>query len=395
MDTAQVVIVGGGLEGLAIAWALAERGVTDIVVLERNTLCSGGTAKSSSIVRCHYGVPSLAAMAWHSLEVFAHAEDLLGADVGYRDVGYAVGVDDQNLAALRANIAMQQSLGIQVEEITPDDLSALWPTMFVGDFSAFALEPRGGVGDAYRTGMAYAAAARRRGVRIMQHATAVTLATGADDRVIGVETAAGHRIEADTVVLANGAWATALTNRLRIDLPVRAQLAQIVMVASGEQLGAAPVVSDLVGLQYFRVEHSGEVLVGNSDHSSPEYADPDAYRDHADDDTVEIVAQKLTHRFPAWSRPGVVNSYAGCYDVTPDYNPVIGPAPVPGLFLAVGFSGHGFKLAPAVGRLVADLLLDGASSDPAVDHEDFRFGRFADERPLLSAHSYVGATEMR
>lgn len=395
METADIIIVGGGLEGLAIASALSGRGVRDVMVLERETLCSGGTAKSSSIVRCHYGVASLAAMAWHSLETFAHAQDILGTDIGFRQVGYAVGVGPENVESLRANIELQRSLGIDVDEITPAEMSEHWPTMFVDDFAAFAYEPQGGQGDAYLTGMAYAKQARDHGVRIRQNTPVAALTTGADGRVTGVETAAGERIAAGTVVLANGAWSAALAAPVGTTLPIRAQRAQIVMVESGEDLGEAPVVSDLVSLQYFRTEPSGELLVGNSDHAHPEYVDPDNYRNRADDSFIETAAEKLTQRFPAWSNPGMVTSYAGCYDVTPDYNPVIGPADVAGLFLAIGFSGHGFKIAPAVGRLSADLLLDGRSSDPAVDHTDFRFSRYAENDLLLSPNRYLGAEEMR
>ncbi|MBV9846565.1 MAG: FAD-binding oxidoreductase [Kutzneria sp.] len=395
MDNADVVIVGGGLEGLSIAWTLAERGAGSIAVLERDTLCSGGTAKSSSIVRCHYGVASLAAMSWYGVDVFENAEDVLGTDIGFRRVGYAVGVGEENLAALRANMALQRTLGIEVLEITPWEMAEHWPTMHLEDFSAFAYEPRGGRGDAYLTGMAYAGMARKRGARIRQNTPVTNLVIGKGGRVVGVYTASGDRISAGTVVLANGAWSVPLAAPLGIELPVRAQRAQIVMVESGERLGDAPVISDLVSLQYFRTEPSGELLVGNSDHASPEYVDPDRYRNRADDCFLETAAEKLAHRFPKWSNPGIVTSYAGCYDVTPDYNPVIGPAEVPGLFLAVGFSGHGFKLAPAVGRLTADLLLDGVSSDPAVKAEDFRFGRFAEGVALLSEHRYLGAGEMR
>jgi len=395
VENADVVIVGGGLEGLSIAWALAERGVRDITVLERDTLCSGGTAKSSSIVRCHYGVASLAAMSWYGVEVFANAQELLGTDIGFRQVGYAVGVGAENLAALRANVAMQRSLGIEVDELTPAEMSVHWPTMFVDDFSAFAYEPQGGRGDAYMIGMAYAALARDRGVRIRQNTPVAALVTGDDGRVIGVDTAAGERISAGTVILANGAWSVPLAAALGIDLPVRAQRAQILMVESGERLGDAPVISDLVSLQYFRTETSGELLVGNSDHTNPEFVDPDRYRNRADDSFTEKAAEKLAHRFPTWSDPGVVTSYAGCYDVTPDYNPMIGPAELPGLFIAVGFSGHGFKLAPAVGRLTADLLIDGKSSDPVIDPADFRSTRFAEGWALLSQNPYIGAGQMR
>ncbi|QWF84413.1 4-methylaminobutanoate oxidase (formaldehyde-forming) [Amycolatopsis sp. CA-230715] len=395
VENVDVVIVGGGLEGLAIAWALAERGVRDVVVLERSTLCSGGTAKSSSIVRCHYGVASLAAMAWYGVGVFEHAEELLGTDVGFRRVGYAVGVGEENLSALRANIAIQRSVGVEVDEITPDRVRDWWPAMRVDDFRAFAYEPRGGSGDAYLTGMAFAAAARHRGVRIRQHTPVRRLMKGTGGRAIGVETGAGERISAGTVVLANGPWSVPLAAPLGVDLPVRAQRAQIVLVDSGAEVGQAPVVSDLVSLQYFRREPSGDVLVGNSDHAVPEYVDPDRYRQRADGSFVETAVEKLAHRFPGWPDPGVVTTYAGCYDVTPDYNPVIGPSGVPGLFLAVGFSGHGFKLAPAVGRLSADLLVDGVSGDPAVDAADFRFGRFAEGAALRSANRYAGAGEMR
>jgi len=395
VTSAEVVIVGGGLEGLAIAWALAERGVHDVLVLERDTLCSGGTAKSSSIVRCHYGVASLAAMSQRGVELFADAEEILGSDVGYRRTGYAVGVGEQNAEALRANVSIQQSVGVDVRETSRDEMRELWPGMYVDDFETFAYEPDGGRGDAYLLGMAFGTRAREYGVRIRQNAPVARLLTDAGERVTGVELRDGERISAGTVVLANGPWSVALAAPVGVDLPVRAQRAQIVMVDPGEPLGDVPVFSDLVSLQYVRTEPSGELLFGNSDHSSPQYADPDTYRNRADDYFIEMAGEKLAHRFPSWAEPAVITSYAGCYDVTPDYNPVIGPADVAGLFLAVGFSGHGFKLAPAVGRLVADLLADGESGDKDIDADDFRLARFAEGRPLLSRNPYAGAGQMR
>ncbi|WP_240519207.1 NAD(P)/FAD-dependent oxidoreductase [Amycolatopsis antarctica] len=395
MSNAEVVVVGGGLEGLAIAWALADRGVRDVLVLEREGLCSGGTAKSSSIVRCHYGVASLAAMSQRGVELFADAEEILGSDVGYRRTGYAVGVGPENADALRANVALQQSVGVGVREMSAADMRELWQGMYVDDFATFAYEPDGGRGDAYLLGMAFGSRARELGVRVRQQTPVTRLLTGDDGRVSGVETAGGERISAGTVVLANGPWSVALAEPLGVDLPVWAQRAQIVMVDPGEPLGEVPVFSDLVSLQYVRTEPSGELLFGNSDHSTPEYADPDTYRNRADDSFVEMAGEKLAHRFPSWAEPRMITSYAGCYDVTPDYNPVIGPAEVPGLFLAVGFSGHGFKLAPAVGRLVTDLIVDGVSGDPAIPAEDFRLARFAEGAPLVSRNPYAGAGQMR
>ena len=112
-ETADVVIVGGGLEGTAAAWALADRGVTDVVVAERNTVGSGMTGKSSGIVRCHYGVSSLAAMATVGLDVFERAEELFGTDIGFRQTGYVVGVGEANVDALRKSLAAQRAVGVE------------------------------------------------------------------------------------------------------------------------------------------------------------------------------------------------------------------------------------------------------------------------------------------
>lgn len=394
-SSADVIIVGGGLEGLSIAHSLAERGVTNVRVLERSTLCSGMTAKSSGVVRCHYGVRSLAAMAWHGVQVFSEAGQRVGADVGYRQTGYLVGVGPENTASLEANVTMHQSIGVDVELIDHRTTRQLWPLAHLDDFAAFAYEPRGGHGDAYLTGMAFADAARQRRVRIHQHTTVRELRRGRDGQVIGVRLANGHKVHGGTVMLAAGAWSGPLARSVGVALPIRAQREQLVLVDAGKPVTPVPAFSDLVGLQYLRAEPSGEILVGNSDHSAPEFANADDYVNRADAEFVETTVDKLTHRLPAMPDPRVVASYSGCYDVTPDYNPIIGPSPVDGLFLAAGFSGHGYKISPGVGRLAADLLIDGTSSDPAVRGDDFRFGRFADGTPLVSEHPYAGAGQMR
>ena len=118
--------------------------------------------------------------------------------------------------------------------------------------------------------------------------------------------------------------------------------------------------------------------MGNSDHHDPEWSDPDSYADSIDDDALEEAVGKFGHRFPDLTDAGLESSYAGCYDVTPDYNPVIGWTPVDGVMLCAGFSGHGYKIAPAVGELVADLVVKGGSGDPDVPETDFRLARFAD-----------------
>ncbi|MGI5218145.1 NAD(P)/FAD-dependent oxidoreductase [Nocardia sp. CA-290969] len=394
-ETHNYVIVGGGLEGLAIAWSLAERGETDVVVLERDTLCSGMTGKSSGVVRCHYGVPSLAAMAWYGLDVFSRAGELFGDDMGFQQCGYLVGVGAGNVEALRANVAMMQGLGIDVALVDHAAVRDLWPGLYLDDFAAFAYEPRGGRGEAYLAGMAFAAAARALGVRIAQGAPVRELVLGPGGAVAGVRLADGAQIHAGTVILAAGPWTPALAASAGVAVDVRAQRAQLVLVDQGAPTPPVPVLSDLAGLSYLCREPNGELLVGNSDHQAPEYLDPDNYVNRADESTVEKVIGKLGHRLPAMPDPRITGSYVGAYDVTPDYNPIIGPAPVDGLFLATGFSGHGFKISPAVGRLAADLLTTGKTDLPGVDPDDFRYSRFAEGAPLVSPHPYVGAGEMR
>ncbi|WP_214108950.1 NAD(P)/FAD-dependent oxidoreductase [Acrocarpospora catenulata] len=382
MSAHEVVIVGGGLEGMSIAAALTRRGVRDVLVLERRTVGSGGTGKSSGIVRCHYGVPILAAMAWEGVRFFENTPGL-----GFRRTGYVVGVGPENVAALEGNVTAQRKLGIEVSIIGHDEVLAMWPGLETKDFAAFAYEPRGGHGDAYRTCQHFAESARRSGARILQHTPVAALVTDGD-RVTGVRLADGRRVSAGTVVVAAGAWSTALVAPAGVDLPVHAVREPIVIADPGKPVGEVPVFSDLVSLQYVRTEPDGRLLIGNSDLSTPEPADPDRYLNRATDPDLERAATRFTTRFPGLPDVSFATSYAGCYDVTPDFNPIIGPAGPAGLFVAAGFSGHGFKISPAVGRIAAEMIT-------GADLPDFRLTRFAEGRPLTSPHPYAGAGEMR
>ena len=396
-ETAEVVVVGGGLEGCAAAWALSRRGVTDVVVAERGTVGSGMTGKSSGIVRCHYGVSSLAAMAAVGLEVFENAHDLFGADIGFRQTGYVVGVADANVDALRKSLAAQRSVGVDTEEIDHAEVARLWPYADLTPFAAFGWESRGGYGDAYQTAQAFSASARAAGARVRQGSPVTGLLVDGD-RVTGVRLADGSEISADTVVVATGVWTRPFLAPYGIDMPIRVVREQIVLIDPGidsADVSRLPVFSDLVSLQYVRPEVGGEILFGNSDLAHTEDADPDSYLNRATEAFVDVTVDKVGTRFPGFPDAAISSSYAGCYDVTPDWNPVISPGPLDGLVIAAGFSGHGFKIAPAVGQLVADLVIDGRSSDPRIPESDFRFSRFADGELLTTPYPYVGAGEMR
>lgn len=394
--TADVVIVGAGLMGLSTARALAERSAGRILVLERDVVGAGATGKSSGVLRCHYGHPVLAHLAWKSLETFRSAGEILGDDVGYRSVGYLVGVGPDNLEALRANIRMLQELGIDTRFVAPEEARGLWPHMDVGDFAGFAYEPLGGYADPVLTAQAYARRAREAGVRIVQGCAVDRILLSPDgSRAVGVESPVLGQVFAPVIVAAAGVWTGVLARTAGINVPVRAQREQLLLIDPGLPLGPVPVYSDLVNLQYGRPEGSGRLLVGNSDHSRPEFVDPDHYRGGVDDHYVQEAVEKFMRRFPSLGRARLVTGYSGAYEVTPDYNPVMGPSPVEGLYLCAGFSGHGFKLTPAVGELMASCILEGHSGDPAVDLSLFRLNRFEEGDLLVSLHPYRGAGQLR
>jgi sarcosine oxidase subunit beta len=394
MTIADVVIVGGGIEGAAAAWALSQRSITNVVVAERDTVGSGMTGKSSGIVRCHYGVSSLAAMATVGLEVFEKADEIFGDDIGFRQTGYVVGVGEPNVDALRKNLAAQRAVGVQTEEIDRAEVARIWPFADLEPFAAFGWEARGGYGDAYQTAQAFAVAARAAGVRFRQSCEVAGLLLDGE-KVTGVRLADGSEISTGTVVVATGVWTKPFLAPYGVEVPIRVVREQIVMISPGVEIGPVPVFSDLVSLQYIRPELGGDVLFGNSDLSDVNVADPDNYLNRADDAFIDLTVDKVGTRFPGFTDAAISSSYAGCYDVTPDWNPVISKTGIDGLMVAAGFSGHGFKIAPAVGRLVADLIVDGRSADPRIPESDFRLSRFAEGDPLRSPYPYVGAGQMR
>ena len=392
--SAEVLIVGAGVTGLSTARALVELGVNDVLVLDRAAVGSGGSGKSSGIVRSHYGIRSLAAMAWRAQPVLEHSVEILGAESGYHKTGYLVGVGARNLGALRSNVGMHQSIGVEVELVGAETAQELWPAADLSDFAEFAFEPHGGYGDGHLTAHAFSVAARRGGARLRQNCAVATIEEQ-NGRITGVRLANGERIAAGHVVLAAGPWSVALAEPVGLELPIRSQRAQILLVDPGRPIGHLPVFSDLASLQYVRREGTGSILVGDSDHSTPEWADPDSYRERVTEDELLHMIPKFEQRFPGFSGARLKSSYAGCYDVTPDYNPMISASPIEGLWICAGFSGHGYKISPSVGELMADIMTKGTSRHPDIEAEDFRWDRFASGDHLVSPHPYAGAGQMR
>lgn len=396
-QTADVVIIGAGLMGCATAYELAKRKVKNIVVLDKNAIGSGATGQSSGVLRCHYSYPILTRMAVQSLETFKHAEEILGSEVGYHPVGYMFGVDDENIETLKLNVKMQQRNGVNTSIVSKEVVKKeIWPQLDVDQFGAFAFEPEGGYGDPVLTNQAFANAARDLGVIIKQHLGVKRILTSEDaSKVVGVETIENHTIFSPCVIVAAGVGTHNLMKNVGVHVPIKGQRAQLVYVSPGEKLGRVPSFGDFKHDQYIKPEvSSGHLLLGNADHKNVKYIDPtdyDAnnYPKHATEEAIETAITKFLSCFPTLQNAKLITHYAAAYEITPDGIPFICPAPIQGIYLCAGFSGHGFKITPSVGKLTADLVLEGQSRQDGIDLAPFRLTRFEENDLLTPDHPYT------
>lgn len=378
--------------GGAIAFALANAGLGNTTtVLEKGSVGNGFSSLSSGIVRCHYGHPALVSMALASEQLFAEAQERLGADIGFRPVGYALGVGEADTDALAKNVSMQQGMGVDTEIVAPEQIAEVWPGVERSDLIMFAYEERGGYGDGYLTAQGLASAAKRRGTVFRQESTVEELVTSSDvSRVHGVRLRSGEAIEGDVVVMAAGPWSRELCNSVGLNLPIVCHREQKLLLHWPAEGPQRPVLADRVRAQYLRPGPHAEVVYGTTRTDRVEPVDPDHFVRTADDEYVVDAGIALSGLFGR-DDISVAGSYAGCYDLTPDLYPIIGTSGVDGLMLCVGFSGHGFKLSAAVGRLVADLIVDGKSSSEAIPSELFQLSRFSEGRSIRSLNPYSGS----
>lgn len=387
MPTADVLILGGGVMGLSIAYNLAARAAGQIIVLERKAIASGATGRSSGIVRQHYSHELLALMALRSLDIFKRFGEIVGGDAGFVQTGYVILVPDKDKEALRKNVEMHQRLGIQSIYLEGDELGNVDRRVRTEDAAAGAYEPESGYADPTAVARAYAARAQQLGVQIRQGVTA-TAARVREDRVIGVETSHGV-FEAGVVVNACGAWANSVVCPMSERLPITPVRAQICVFQSGTDEGVThPVVGDLMTKVYFRWERGGLTLAGSIDpREFLDVVDPDRFNEGVDAATVEFFAEAALRRFTFMDRAVARKGWSGLYDVTPDGQPIIGRSPlIQNYYLAVGFSGHGFKHSPVIGIVVADLVTSGQSS--YLDISALGPRRFTEDRPVRGLHSY-------
>ena len=393
MEKFDIVVIGGGVIGVSIAYHLARFGCPRVLLLERGQLGGGTTAQSSCILRTHYSVPENVALAKAAIAIFndfpAYLADV-DAECGYNRCGLLlVAGDGPRAVALRETLAVERGLGLDAHEIPPDEARRIHPLVQFDDIAAIGWEPEAGYADAHLTLSALARAARKLGVTLREGVAVSGLTRDARGRVGGVETSHGA-IGAGLVISAQNIWSHEVAAWTGIALPLTlSRHAVFTLEAPTPYTRDLPVLKDLAspGKLYMRSYGGRQLLVGDGNDGET-IREPDTEQADVALDYVAGIGEQVAHRMPVFATAGLATSWTGVYDVTPDWNPVLGPLPgVEGLHVAYGFSGHGFKLSPIVGRIVAQRAL-GLVPDFALD--PYSLARFSGGR-LLQGRYGTGA----
>ena len=380
--TADAVIVGGGVMGCSILYNLAVRGMTDTVLLEKNVLASGSTGRSQAILRTHYSNEVTTRMAWESLKVFRDFEEIVGSPSGYVRTGYILIVGDEDRPALEENVAMHRRLGVDTQVVSLEDVLEIAPVVSAGSDEAFAYEPESGFADPYSLTTGYARRAREMGaeIQVNTHVTDIELAGGSVAAVVTPE----GRVESPIAVVAAGPWSMPILGRLGIEVPLRTLRHQVIALRRPEDLVPNhPVIGDVVHDLSARPDGSNLTMIGVGEE---EFVGPDHYNQGVDMPVVETTFANLAKRIPGMSQAVFRGGWSGLFTTTPDWHPILDKvAGIEGLYCAVGFSGHGFKLSPMVGVVMAELITQGRSR--TIDVSMLGLSRFEEGRTLGSRYS--------
>ncbi len=377
--TCSVVVIGAGCIGTSIAYALARRGVSDVMVIDREPYAgSGSTAKAAGGIRAQFSTPANVRVSMLAIEHYRRFAEEMGTTPVYFPVGYLfLLADPDRWVAFQNQADMQRNLGLDTRTLSVDEIQALVPELHVEDLVGGTFCPSDGLGLPHEVTQAYVQQGRRLGVTYEFDCPAIGLEM-VGGKVAGVLTPGGT-IATPLVINAAGPHAAEVARWAGFDLPVRPIRRHCFtthpLAFARESL---PMIVDMKSGVYMHRE-SGGVLLGLSNSDEPE-----GFNSSVNWDFLPRVVEPAIHRLPALASAEIANGWAGLYETTPDHNAVIGvPVTAPGLMLANGFSGHGFMHAPAVGQLVAEWIVDGA---PSLDLEPFRPERFAENETVVETN---------
>jgi sarcosine oxidase subunit beta len=377
-ETADAVVIGGGILGVSTAYYLCQLGWGKVVVLEKQTLASGSTGKSAAVVRSFYSNEVCVKLAKRAVNVFDHFKEELGEDVGFTRIGYMVITDKPE--TLERVLELHRQNGITSYKLSQDEVKNMLPHMNVEGVAAAGYEPDSGYADPHLTVMGLVQKAREKGLKTYQkrHVTKINAPNG---KIASVETSRGP-ISTRVVVNAGGPWATQVHSFPELPLPLRLSREQDCVLEPPDEFKSNPVVSDAILGAYSRSEVGGRLLAGLGYPKEEEPCDPDNLDERSDQEFAQRLADKLVQRFPALASAKFIHGWAGMYTITPDWHPIVGSAPgIEGYFLAVGGSGHSFKIGPPIGESIAATI---AGQTPPIDISALRYERFKENQTFAS-----------
>ncbi len=363
---AKIAIIGGGVIGASVAYHLAERGVGEVIILERESKQGiGSTGKATGGIRSQFETEINVRMSQYSLAFLQNC----GFETGYESRGYLFfATTEEQMDYLRLNAAKQAELGVKgISLVDPDEIASIVPGMNCDDILGGSFGATDGFINplAVMRGFTERAVSKGAEIRFETQATAFVTDGG---KISGVETNQGT-IECDAAVLCTGAWAKQLAATADIDLPVEPQRRQIVWARTSKPLPAnIPMVIDIGNGFHFRpaVDFNDPTQSGDRDvlFAYPDPDEPNSLNTDFDEAFIEKVYEKARERAPFLFNSEVVpeKCRAGLYENTPDHHPILGGCEVGGLYFANGFSGHGVMHSPAAGRALSEIILDGSAS---------------------------------
>ncbi|RQR69262.1 FAD-binding oxidoreductase [Burkholderia sp. Bp9012] len=386
------IVIGAGVIGASVAHHLASLGAGNVLVVERGMIGAGTTSQSSGLLRTHYSVRQnveLARASWWAFNNFAEYVGDDEASCGLVKCGYMIcAPDGDKLEPLRASLDAQRAMGIEVQLLDRQAAQARLPIAHFDDAALIGFEPEAGFADAYLVATSFAKSARRRGVKILE-GTTVTGVLREGRRVVGVDTTAGL-FTCGTLISTQNIWTPELSGWIDLPLPVKPERHTVLALECDAHYSfKMPAFKDLgsPGMLYYRSYGGSQMLVSEGVVGETLNAPETEQGDISLDYVAEVGAQ-VAERFPAYETAGLASSWTGVYDVTPDWNPVLGNiGDTDGLVVGFGFSGHGFKLSPGIGKLLAQHAL-GLPTD--VSLAPYALERFA-TGALLTGKYGLGA----